>query len=383
MAGPLGVSHLLLFSRSSSGNVNLRIAITPRGPTLHFRVENYSLCKDIVKSLRHPVAGSKAQYLNPPLLVMNNFTSTSTNPSSDQTGVPKHLESLITTVFQSLFPPISPQSVPLTSIRRVLLLDRISPSTPTPDQPPYTVYLRHYHITTKVTGLPKSLRRLERVERAIAGDKKLKSSRIPNLGQREDVADYFLGDRDKGYVSASETEVESEAEVEYLAPQVKKVLSRKERDAARANAGLDGSEPGRQGAGVEKRAVKLTELGPRMNLRLTKVEDGLCSGKVLWHEFVHKTKEEEKAMDAVWEKRNAEKAERRRIQKENVERKRAERKAKGGKDGEGEEDEEGFDEEEADLMDWDDDQWQSDDENGDGASDADDGEDGDVALEVG
>ncbi|KAI4120944.1 MAG: hypothetical protein LQ347_006999, partial [Umbilicaria vellea] len=30
MAGPLGVSHLLLFSRSTSGNTNLRLAITPR-----------------------------------------------------------------------------------------------------------------------------------------------------------------------------------------------------------------------------------------------------------------------------------------------------------------------------------------------------------------
>ena len=32
MCGPLGVSHLLLFSRSDSGNVNMRLAITPRGP---------------------------------------------------------------------------------------------------------------------------------------------------------------------------------------------------------------------------------------------------------------------------------------------------------------------------------------------------------------
>jgi ribosome biogenesis protein SSF1/2 len=48
MAGPLGVTHLLLFSKSKeSGNTNLRLALTPRGPTLHFRVEKYSLCKDV------------------------------------------------------------------------------------------------------------------------------------------------------------------------------------------------------------------------------------------------------------------------------------------------------------------------------------------------
>jgi ribosome biogenesis protein SSF1/2 len=74
MAGPLGVTHLLLFSRSESGNVNLRLARTPRGPTLHFRVENYSLCKDIIKSMRHARGSANDDYLTAPLLVMNNFT---------------------------------------------------------------------------------------------------------------------------------------------------------------------------------------------------------------------------------------------------------------------------------------------------------------------
>jgi len=67
MAGPLGVSHLMLFSRSESGNTNLRLAITPRGPTLHFRVEKYSLCKDVKKALKHPKGGGK-EYLTAPLV---------------------------------------------------------------------------------------------------------------------------------------------------------------------------------------------------------------------------------------------------------------------------------------------------------------------------
>lgn len=67
MAGPLGVSHLMLFSRSDSGNTNMRLAITPRGPTLHFQVEKYSLCKDVRNALKHPKGGGK-EYLNPPLV---------------------------------------------------------------------------------------------------------------------------------------------------------------------------------------------------------------------------------------------------------------------------------------------------------------------------
>ena len=67
MAGPLGVSHLLLFSRSASGNTNLRLALTPRGPTLHFKVEQYSLCKDVKKAMRRPKGEGKA-YLTAPLV---------------------------------------------------------------------------------------------------------------------------------------------------------------------------------------------------------------------------------------------------------------------------------------------------------------------------
>lgn len=67
MCGPLGVTHLLLFSRSESGNTNLRVATTPQGPTLHFRVEKYSLAKDVRRAQRHPMGGGK-EYITPPLV---------------------------------------------------------------------------------------------------------------------------------------------------------------------------------------------------------------------------------------------------------------------------------------------------------------------------
>jgi len=68
MAGPLGVSHLLLFSKSESGNTNLRLCTTPRGPTLSFRVEKYSLCKDIQKAAKRPRGREDEDYINPPLV---------------------------------------------------------------------------------------------------------------------------------------------------------------------------------------------------------------------------------------------------------------------------------------------------------------------------
>ncbi|KAF2097698.1 Brix-domain-containing protein [Rhizodiscina lignyota] len=375
MTGPLGVTHLLLFSRSKSGNTNLRIAITPRGPTLHFRVDNYSLCKDIVQAIKHPKSSGHQSFMSPPLLVMNNFTSTTPSAtangeSNKQQQIPKQLESLITTVFQSLFPPISPQTTPLTSIRRVLLLDRTPQAShkssangqseangdDTSSHPSYILNLRHYHISTKQTGLPKSIRRLNAAERAITGDKK-KNGRAPNLSKMEDVADYFLGDPDGkgGYTSASESEVETDAEVEVLAPQSRKIVGKRDRNSIGAQSGADADSGSTRKPPVEKRAVKLTELGPRMKLRLTKVEEGVCAGKVLWHEFVTKTREEEKAMDEMWEGRRKEKDERKRIQKENVERKKKEKAAKGEQGDEGEEELD----EDVDDMDLDDDEWDS------------------------
>lgn len=186
----------------------------------------------------------------------------------------------------------------------------------------------------------------------------------------EDVADYFLGDPDAkgGYTSASESEVETDAEVEVLPPQARKVVGRRDRDDMRAKSRADGENGTRRGPRVEKRAVKLTELGPRMKLRLMKVEEGVCTGKVLWHEHVTKSKEEVEAMDEVWEQRRKEKAERKKEQRENVERKKRENAAKGGK-GEDEEDEM---DEDVDDMDLDDDEW-----------DSEDGADEDAAADIG
>ncbi|EON64879.1 hypothetical protein W97_04113 [Coniosporium apollinis CBS 100218] len=381
MAGPLGVTHLLLFSRSTSGNTNLRLAITPRGPTLHFRVEKYSLCKDIAKSQKHPKTGGY-EYQTAPLLVMNNFnTPAPTSTDSAFTGpapaVPKHLENLCTTVFQSLFPPISPQTMPLTSIRRVLLLNR-EPSSDASGA--YVLNLRHYAITTRTStkDLPRAIRRLNAASRighatTSTSDARKRKGGLPNLGKLDDVADYLLDPSAGGYTSASESEVETDAEVEVLASSARKVLGKRDRvrAASRTENGEGGGGGGRPGRShVEKRAVKLVELGPRMRLRLTKVEEGVCGGKVMWHEYIQKGREEVKEMDRVWDARRKEKEERRRVQKENVEKKRKERKQDGGVDGEDEEDED---------YDMDDDEWDS--EGLEDAEDAGGDQDGDEDMD--
>lgn len=291
-------------------------------------------------------------------LVMNNFLTSAlestANPNTP--SIPPHLERLVTTLFQSLFPPIAPQATPLSSIRRVLLLNReLDPSKPGT----YVLNLRHYAITTKVTGLPRAIRRLNAAEKLITSREKRKKGGLPNLGKLEDVADYMLNPESGGFTSASESEIETDAEVEVLAPSMRRVLNKRDlqrrRDESAAVEGKYGAEAPRAEprSEVEKRAVKLIELGPRMTLRLTKVEEDLCNGKVLWHEYVQKTREEERQLDKVWQVRNDEKTERKRVQRENVERKRKEKKESGETENGGDDDED----DKFDDYDMDDDVW--------------------------
>jgi ribosome biogenesis protein SSF1/2 len=265
---------------------------------------------------------------------MNNFS----RPDSDaKSKVPKHLESLATTVFQSLFPPINPQATPLKSIRRVLLLNREQSET---DDGTFILNFRHYAITTRSTGVSKPLRRINAAEQFMA-TKSSRKSKVPNLGKLEDIADFMIGgENGDGYMTdaTSGSELDTDAEVEVLDTAPRKVLSAKARQAAAQN----GDDEAGEDENVERRAVKLVELGPRMRLRLTKVEEGMCSGKVMWHEYVHKSKEEIKELEKRWEQRRQEKEARRKEQKANVEKKKAAKEAnkpQGAKDAEGDDDE--------------------------------------------
>ncbi|KAJ5944792.1 hypothetical protein N7516_004960 [Penicillium verrucosum] len=343
MTGPLGVTHLMLFSKSATGNTNMRLAVTPRGPTLHFKVENYSLCKDVERSMKRPKSGGQ-DHKTPPLLVMNNFT---TPGATEDSKVPKRLETLTTTIFQSLFPPINPQSQPLSSIRRVMLLNREPVEK---DSDSYILTLRHYAIATKKTGVSKRIRRLDPKE---IRNRDKKKTAVPNLGKLEDAADYLLDPSAAGYTSASETELDTDAEVEVAESTTRRVLNK--REMQRQKAAEKGQDKPTHTPGVEKRAVKLVELGPRLRLRLMKVEDGVCDGKIMWHDFIKKSEKEMRKMDQSWDVRRKEKEQRKKLQKENIERKKQEKvKARGGKEvAEDDEDED---------VDMDDEDWLSDDD---------------------
>ena len=99
VASSLGVTHMLSFSQSDVGT-NLRVLRCPRGPTLTFRVLEYSLMADVAALQKRPHAPG-AEFRSPPLVVLNNFS-----------GSESHKQ-LMAVMFQNMFPAIHMNTVRL------------------------------------------------------------------------------------------------------------------------------------------------------------------------------------------------------------------------------------------------------------------------------
>lgn len=318
MAGPLGVSHLLLFAKSLSNETTLRIAHTPRGPTIHFRVQSYSLCKDIRRVQRHPRTLGPEALESPPLLVLNGFQ----HPPSATTATDKAHLKLMTSMFQNMFPAITASASAIKKIKRVMLVNF--------DQETGELDIRHYLIATKTLSKQSNLSTIKKEMKTedeektnsngidmadfedenddrdndSAGEnsdadededdyddeaededrflpaapspaaraklqklllaKKRMSRKLPHLGGRKDIADYLL--KDDAEMSAVTSESEAEDDDMFDGSILNNRLSKK---ASR----------------TEQKAVRLIEVGPRMKLKLIKIQEGVCDGEVLYHAF--------------------------------------------------------------------------------------------------
>ena len=262
---PPGVSHFLLFSATERSRY-LRIAKSPRGPTLTWRVAAYSHTSDVASSQAHHSAPESA-FRAPPLVVLNNF------------GSEPHMK-LAALTFQNLFPPINVNTVKLASCQRVLLVDF--------NKDEGRFRLRHYAITARQAGVNRRLRRL------------LASRDVPDLGGCNDVAEWLT--RSGNLTDASDSEGEEGA-------------------AARVTLAQPVRGPG-NAAGTQS-SIRLKELGPRMDLELLKVEEGLCGGAVLYHSLIHKSAEDAAALELAARQKAQLKEERRTQQEANVARKQA------------------------------------------------------------
>ncbi|CAI6443105.1 CNT_HP2_G0011420.mRNA.1.CDS.1 [Saccharomyces cerevisiae] len=199
------------------------------------------------------------------------------------------------------------------------------------------ISMRHYFIDIREVEISRNLKRLYKAKNNL-------SKTVPNLHRKEDISSLIL-DHDLGAYT-SESEIEDDAIVRVVDNQdVKakhsqtslsqktpvKMTDNEEREKGIEEEDVEMEEPKpseNSQPTPRKKAIKLTELGPRLTLKLVKIEDGICSGKVLHHEFVQKSSEEIKALEKRHAAKMRLKEQRRKEQEENIAKKKAVKDAK-------------------------------------------------------
>ncbi|CAH2043959.1 unnamed protein product [Thlaspi arvense] len=236
VSGPMGVTHFLMLAKTASA-LTLKVARTPQGPTLTFKIHQYSLASDIAQSQLRPRCPADL-FKTPPLIVLSGFGTQE-----------MHLK-LATIMFQNIFPSIDINTVKLSTCQRLVLLNY--------NKDTKLIDFRHYSIRLQPVGVSRRIRKF------------VQNHQVPDLRNLQDVSDFVTK---AGY--GSESEGDEEAATVTLS-----------------------SDLGRVNRNSTKSAVKLQEIGPRMTMQLVKVEEGLCSGGIIFSEYENvDEKEAEKKQD--------------------------------------------------------------------------------------
>ncbi|XP_049851017.1 suppressor of SWI4 1 homolog [Schistocerca gregaria] len=244
------VTHLMIVSATELSTY-FRIVRLPQGPTFSFEITSYSLVRDVHLAQSRPHT-IKSEHMRPPVLILSGFS-----------GCDKHVE-LVRCAFQEMFPPLNVKRVRLNLVKRVMLVHY--------DKDSQCFELRHYLIGLEKLGLTK-------------GIKQLIKKKVTDLGQFKDVSEFVLNQA---------TTTESDAEDLANSDRVIEVQSSSD------TAG--------------KSAIRLSEYGPRMRLKLIKIQEEINDGLVLYHSYVSKTPEEIEQLSQLKKKKESVKMQRKREQ---------------------------------------------------------------------
>ena len=142
-----------------------------------FKVDNYTLSRDVRSSLKRQVTYEK-QYLNHPLLILNGFSTNNeeNGPGNTDSEEIKRMSgreiSLVASMFQNMFPSINVTTVKVNTIRRCVLINF--------DSKTQSMEFRHYTIKVVPVGMSKPL-------------KKIVQGKVPNLSRYQDMSEYMTG----------------------------------------------------------------------------------------------------------------------------------------------------------------------------------------------
>lgn len=223
------VQNMLIITKTDT-SAYLRFCKLPRGPTLTYKILNYTLRKDVIASQRRP-SSAPDLYLRAPLVIMKSFNEKVVGDEEHQYDQ----NELQTIMWQGLFPSIDVRHLKLLKLKRCVLL-RLNPDSGNID-------FRHYAIRVRPVGVSKPIRRL------------VTRKKIPDLGKLQSIDDML----DDGGMSSGASDGEED-----------------QLDTTRH---VDTSD---NDFSTSKSAIRLVELGPRMTLKLHRITEGLLGGPRLY-----------------------------------------------------------------------------------------------------
>jgi ribosome biogenesis protein SSF1/2 len=181
--------------------------------------------------------------------------------------LPFQERSIVKTMFNNLFPGLDPVRSNPKNVKRCVLIDY--------NKKLDIIEFRHFYVKQNFTGINNKLKKI------------VNNNKIPNLGNCNDLAEYFTGNA--GFVSDSD--------VDHL-----------------PNAHIDVETIA--GDQMKKQQVKLRlyEIGPRITMQLMKIEEGFLNGPVFYHKFNKLSKEEERAKTNEFKEKEAQKLQRKEFQ---------------------------------------------------------------------
>jgi len=263
-----GLSHMMMFTNTEKHSY-LHFAKMPKGPTVTFIIDKYILSSDIFSNVEKDQIPLTKSYGHIPLLIMNGFNNTKI-PEEYNDSI-----KIVAMMFQSFFPPVNLGEVQIKKFKRVVLINLMLNKDVYTGKIKPEIEFRHYDIELQKYSVKKTI-----------------SNLINNLGKTKDlsnfnnISDYIL--KHSGYSSCSDNEEEAKCEI------------------------LDEQNKS------DKTSIKLKEIGPRMNLKIFKIQEGFFKGNVVYHSLIKKSKKE--IYEIMTEKKNKEKEkkERQKIQDENI-----------------------------------------------------------------
>ena len=263
-----GLSHMMMFTNTEKHSY-LHFAKMPKGPTVTFIIDKYILSSDIFSNVEKDQIPLTKSYGHIPLLIMNGFNNTKI-PEEYNDSI-----KIVAMMFQSFFPPVNLGEVQIKKFKRVVLINLMLNKDVYTGKIKPEIEFRHYDIELQKYSVKKTI-----------------SNLINNLGKTKDlsnfnnISDYIL--KHSGYSSCSDNAEEAKCEI------------------------LDEQNKS------DKTSIKLKEIGPRMNLKIFKIQEGFFKGNVVYHSLIKKSKKE--IYEIMTEKKNKEKEkkERQKIQDENI-----------------------------------------------------------------